>query len=130
MKYGIALFLALTLNAIANLMMKFGVERFKVSGVTIQQGMIPFGTAIVTNWVLMVGLGFFASNVVLYTFALKGFPISIAYPIMVSGGFAIISIVAWVYLGETLSYAQWAGMALILVGVWLVAREMRVATGV
>ena|SRR5687768_7806239 len=129
MKYGIALFMALTLNAAANLMMKFGVERLKASGVSMQQGFIPLGAAIISNWVLMLGLCCFASNVVLYTFALKAFPISVAYPIMVSGGFAIISIVAWMYLGETLSYAQWTGMALILVGVWLVAREMRLATG-
>ncbi len=129
MKYGIALFLALTLNATANLMMKFGVERLKLSGVSMQQGLVPLGTAIVSNWVLMLGLCCFASNIVLYTFALKGFPISIAYPIMVSGGFAIISIVAWKYLGETLTRTQWAGVALILIGVWVVAREMRAATG-
>ena len=128
MKYGIALFLALTLNAIANLMMKFGIERFKAAGVSMQQGLVPVGTALLTNWVLMLGLCCFAINVVLYTFALKGFPISIAYPIMVSGGFAIISIVAWIYLGETLSQLQWLGVGLILVGVWLVARHVSLPT--
>jgi small multidrug resistance pump len=128
MKYGVALFLALTLNAAANLMMKFGVERLKTAGISMQQGLVPLGTAIITNWVLMLGLCCFASNVILYTFALKGFPISIAYPIMVSGGFAIISIVAWMYLGETLSYVQWLGVGLILIGVWLVARQTGIPT--
>jgi small multidrug resistance pump len=109
-------------------MMKFGVERLKTAGISMQQGLVPLGTAIITNWVLMLGLCCFASNVILYTFALKGFPISIAYPIMVSGGFAIISIVAWMYLGETLSYVQWLGVGLILIGVWLVARQTGIPT--
>lgn len=120
MKFVVALVAALTLNAVANLMMKFGVNRLKAD-LAAGSGPIP---ALLTNWVLILGLIFFASNVVLYTFALSGIKISVAYPIMVSGGFVIISVVAWKYLHERLSHAQWAGVALILVGVWLVAREM------
>jgi len=127
MKYAIALVMALTLNATANLMMKFGIERYKAAGVTMEHGVVPVVSALLTNWVLMLGLCCFAGNVVLYTFALKEFPISTAYPIMVSGGFVIISLIAWRYLGESLTRTQWAGVVMILIGVWLVAREMRAA---
>ena len=120
MKYAVALLAALTLNAVANLMMNFGVNRLKAS-LAGGESAIP---AVATNWVLIVGLFFFALNVVLYTFALSGIRISVAYPIMVSGGFVIISIVAWRYLGEHLTVMQWAGVAMILLGVWLVAREI------
>jgi multidrug transporter EmrE-like cation transporter len=125
MKYAIALALALTLNATANLMMKFGVNRFKATGVTLSQGFMPVGSALATNWVLILGLVCFATNVIFYGYALSGIRISIAYPIMFSGGVAIIALVAWKYLGETLSPAAWLGIILILVGVYLVAREMR-----
>jgi len=125
MRYAVALIMALTLNATANLMMKFGIERFKASGVSMTQGTGTVLLALLSNWVLLLGLCFFASNVVLYTYALKGFPISTAYPIMVSAGFAIIAIVAWKYLGETLSRGQWVGVFCIMLGVYLVAREMR-----
>ncbi len=125
MKYAIALVMALMLNATANLMMKFGVERFKASGATLPHGAGALAAALLSNWVLLLGLCFFAANVVLYTYALKAFPISTAYPIMVSTGFAIIMLVAWRYLGETLTRGQWAGVILILLGVWLVAREMK-----
>lgn len=119
MKYWIALVLALTLNATANLMMKFGVREVKPPG----QGLVPLLKVLASNWVLILGLCFFASNVVFYTFALKGIKISVAYPIMVSGGFAIIALIAWRYLGEALSPVQWAGIGLILIGVLLVTRE-------
>ena len=129
MKYAVALALALTLNATANLMMKFGVKRFGASGVTLEHGPGAVGGALLTNWVLMVGLFCFAVNVAFYTYALSGIKISVAYPIMVSGGFVIIALIAWKYLGETLSTAQWAGVAMILVGVYLVAREMKAVPG-
>lgn len=124
MKYWIALVLALTLNATANLMMKFGVRRYDEARAHLEPGLVPLACSLLTNWVLVVGLMCFAVNVAFYTYSLSGLKISIAYPIMVSGGFAIIAVVAWKYLGETLSYGQWAGIALILVGVFLVARGM------
>ncbi len=125
MRYWIALLLALTLNATANLLMKVGARQ--AAGGTLK---LDHGGGLVrllqANWVLIVGLACFAINVIFYTYALssKDMKISVAYPIMVSGGFAIIAVVAWRYLGETLSAVQWGGIALILAGVFLVAREM------
>jgi multidrug transporter EmrE-like cation transporter len=129
MKYWIALALALTLNATANLMMKFGVRRYDEARAQLEPGLVPLTVCLLTNWVLVVGLMCFAVNVAFYTYSLSGLRISIAYPIMVSGGFAIIAIVARKYLGDELSYGQWAGIALILVGVFLVARGTNPQTG-
>jgi multidrug transporter EmrE-like cation transporter len=129
MRYLAALVLALLLNASANLMMKFGVKRLDHSGLDMQHGLSSVWNAVLQNWVLILGLFCFATNVVFYTYALKKIPISLAYPIMVGAGFAIIAVVAWRYLGETLSVGQWAGVALILAGIVLVAREMKPATG-
>lgn len=128
MKYALALSLALLLNATANLLMKFGVRRFAASGVSLEQGWGSIVSALASNWVLAAGLTCFAMNVSFYTYALSGIKISTAYPIMVSGGFGIIAVVAWKYLDETLTWSQWAGIAMILVGVFLVARQMQSAT--
>jgi len=125
MRYFVALAGALLLNATANLMMKFGIERFKAAGLSAAEGIGPVLVALLTNWVLMLGLACFATNVVLYTYALKGLPISVAYPIMVTVGFAIIVIVAGMYLQEHPTPKQWVGVALILIGVWLVAWEAK-----
>jgi len=81
--------------------------------------------------VLVLGLLCFAINVVFYAYALRAafLPVSMAYPIMVGGGFVIIALVAWWFLGERMSAVQWAGVVMILVGVFLVAREVQVNKG-
>ena len=84
MRYFVALAGALVLNATANLMMKFGIERFKAASANLAEGIWPALAALMTNWVLILGLVCFAANLVLYTYALKELPISIAYPIMVT----------------------------------------------
>jgi multidrug transporter EmrE-like cation transporter len=61
--------------------------------------------------------------VVFYAYALQKLPISVAYPIMVACGFAIIVTVAGWVLHERLSPWQWVGVLAILVGVFLVARD-------
>jgi multidrug transporter EmrE-like cation transporter len=128
MKYWIALLLALLLNATANLMMKFGSVGLKAS-LSAVKGRDPATLVriLAQNWILVLGLCFFAANALLYAYALQAIKISIAYPIMVTVGFAIIAVVAWLALKETLTSMQWGGIMLILVGVYLVAREARAA---
>lgn len=128
-RYFLALVVALSLNAAANLMMKFGMERFNDSGVTGADGAFVVARTLATNWVLILGLFCFAFNVLFYTYALKGLPISMAYPIMVTAGFAIIVTVAGVYLHERLGTAQWIGVGLIVVGVFLVASRAQQQLG-
>jgi small multidrug resistance pump len=131
MKHVIALLLALTLNATANLMMKVGSGRFSVSGLSNDPGLRSLTSTLTQNWVLILGLLFFATNVVFYAYALRApfLPVSMAYPIMVGGGFAIIAVIAWWFLGERMSAMQWAGVIMILAGVILVAREVKPLAG-
>jgi multidrug transporter EmrE-like cation transporter len=125
MRYVAALVLALLLNACANLMIKFGANRLGQGDIfKNQHGIAALWSALVSNWVLALGLVCFATNVLFYTYALKKIPISLAYPIMVCSGFTIIAVVAWKYLGENLSPAQWVGIGFILLGLVLVARGM------
>ena len=131
MKHVIALILALTLNAAANLMMKVGSGRFSDEGLVNNPGLRTLSAAVTHNWVLIVGLGCFAINVLFYAYAIRApfLPVSMAYPIMVGGGTVIIAAVAWSFLGERMSAIQWAGVVMILLGVFLVAREVQVKSG-
>lgn len=125
MKYVIALGGALVLNAVANLCMKMGSKAAAESGGLLAGGLSGGVKTILTNPVLLIGLTCFALNAALYMYALQShtLKISIAYPIMVGGGFAIIAIVAAIApnLRERLSAGQWIGVALILAGVITVA---------
>lgn len=125
MRYVVALVSALVLNAVANLMMKFGAMRMRSTPLDWNHGLGPLMSSLMHHWVLLLGLCFFAANVFLYTYALSRVPISVAYPIMVSGGFAIIAIVAAICFSESLSRWQMGGIVLILLGVYFVAREMK-----
>lgn len=125
-KYAIALVIALVLNASANLMIKFGMHAIntELSGAgVLSQGPMGAIKLVLRHWILLLGLGCFAANVVFYAFALQKLQISVAYPIMVTVGFAIIAVVAGWKLGESLSTVQWVGVGAILVGVTLVASD-------
>ncbi len=126
MKYVIALIIALTLNAAANLLIKFGMRAIdmELSGASAMSGgVLGLIRLLLRHWILLAGLGCFALNVVFYAFALQKLAISVAYPIMVASGFGIIVTVAGLILGERLTSAQWAGVVAILLGVVLVAKD-------
>jgi multidrug transporter EmrE-like cation transporter len=126
-KYVIALITALALNAAANLLIKFGMRSIDLelsqSGGGLPHGIVGILQLLLRHWVILVGLGCFALNVVFYSFALQKLPISVAYPVMTIVGFAIIVVVAGSMLNERLTSTQWLGIAAILIGATLVAKD-------
>jgi len=125
-KYLAALGIALVLNASANLMIRFGMRAIdtELGGA----GMLDNGTwelarLLLRHWIVLAGVACFGLNVFFYAFALQKLQISMAYPVMVTGGFVIIVVVAGLMLHERLSTLQWVGVAAILFGVILVAKD-------
>lgn len=133
MQYVMALLAAMTLNAVANLCMKIGAKRVEASGGMLAGGPVAALKTVLTTPVLLAGLICFALNVFLYMFALqsKELKISVAYPIMVGGGFAIIALTAYFMpsLRERLTAGQWAGVALTLGGVIILATQTAAPSG-
>jgi len=128
MKYIVALVIALCLNAAANLLIKFGMRAIDLEFAGTGQSPLSGGLwgliqVLLRHWPLLLGLGCFALNVVFYSFALQKLPVSVAYPVMVTTGFAIIVTVASLMLGERLTSIQWVGVGAILIGVTLVAKD-------
>ena len=125
MRYVIALVAALVLNATANLLMKVGMKTVASSGGLMKDGPLVAIKTILTSPQLVIGLTCFGLNAGLYMYALqsKALKISVAYPVMVGGGFALIAIVAYLHpaLSETLTWGQKIGIALVLAGVCLIA---------
>lgn len=119
-QYLCALILAVLLNASANLLMKFAASQLSRQADAMTKGTWAACTAAVTCPTLLVGLLCFALNVPLYVYALQKFKVSLAYPIMVGGGFAIIVTVAsFSGLAERLAPIQWLAVIMILVAVML-----------
>ncbi len=110
---------ALVLNATANIMVKYSATKIIPA---------PPGAPIVTRAltllqpVFLLGLFLFAMNVFAYQGALRTLKISVAYPIMVSGGYILILLASWFLFRERIGTVQIAGIVLILGGIWLVVR--------
>ncbi|MEZ4650250.1 MAG: SMR family transporter [Candidatus Eisenbacteria bacterium] len=130
--YGSVLLLlaALLCNAGANLLVKYGMlRRVRVedaaNAADVAQATAAGGPAWMAQFLdpyFILGIVCFGLNLVAYSLALKHFRLSLAYPIMVSGGYAIILFVSWVVFREKLSVTQLSGVALILTGLWLAVR--------
>jgi small multidrug resistance pump len=127
MQYVLALTAALILNATANLLMKAGMNTVAASGGVLKDGIAAGIKTVLTSVPLVIGLTFFGLNAALYMYALQSrtLKISIAYPIMVGGGYALIAIVAKFHpaLAERLTWGQAAGVGLVLVGIILIASQ-------
>jgi len=127
MRYLLALLIALIFNACANLLMKVGMKSVEASGGLFKDGTVPAFKTVLTSPPLLAGLICFALNAGFYMYALqsKSLKISLAYPIMVGGGFALIALMARFHpsLAERLTWGQITGVGLVLAGVILIAAQ-------
>jgi multidrug transporter EmrE-like cation transporter len=112
------LFVALALNAAANLLLKAGAVRL---GPWSEPGIV---SRLATNYYLMAGLLLFALNAAFYVGALTRLNLSVAYPVMVAGGIAIIGSISVLFLGETLATSQIIGLVLLTAGTILVLHHL------
>jgi multidrug transporter EmrE-like cation transporter len=98
------------LNAAAQLLLKAGTNA------------MPLGLRLALEPHILGGLACYVVSVVVWIVALSRVPVSIAYP-MLSIGYAVNAIAAWALLGEALSTMRMAGIGIIVLGVFLVARS-------
>ena len=109
------------LNAVAQLLLKAGSRA--IVGVA-----VSFSNAwtllerVAINPPIIGGLVCYAISVVVWILALSRVDVSVAYP-MLSVGYVVNAIAAWMLFGENLNAARLAGIGVIIVGVWLVARN-------
>lgn len=114
------LIVALIFNALANILMKYANV---VCQLPENAGIVEKITGLYLSWPFISGLILFGMNLLCYTQALSQMKLSVAYPVMVGAGFAIIGVTSYFIFNERLSAVQYAGIVLILVGVTLVAQS-------
>ncbi len=109
------------LNTFAQLLLKAGantVGRFEFSAANA----LDVGMRFAFNPYVIGGLGCYLISVVVWLMALSRVEVSVAYP-MLSLGFALNALLAWWLLGEAVTAQRIAGIAIIIVGVTIVARS-------
>jgi multidrug transporter EmrE-like cation transporter len=111
------LVIALVLNALANILIKYAA----LHPAPPRPGW-PEVLQVYLHWPWIAGVICFATNLLAYTMALRRLPLSLAYPIMVSTGYLLILVVSAFLFQEKLVIRQYLGAGLMLGGLWLLVR--------
>ena len=109
------------LNAAAQLLLKAGTNRVGEFAFALEN-LLPVGAKVATSPFILAGLGCYVVSVVVWILALSRVPVSVAYP-MLSVGYIVNAVAAWMLFGETLGVQKLVGIGFIVVGVFLVARS-------
>jgi multidrug transporter EmrE-like cation transporter len=109
------------LNAMAQSLLKAGTNRLGPVNFAFDQ-IWPIALRVLSDWPFLLGFLCYGVSLVVWIAALTRVPVTIAYP-MLSIGYVINALIARYWLGETLGSDGWLGIALIGVGVALIARS-------
>ncbi len=109
------------LNAGAQLLLKAGTNSVGTFEY-ISANIIPIGWKLATEPHIIGGLGCYVISVVVWIMALSRVEVSIAYPLL-SVGYVVNAIAAYYLFGEAVTPMRLTGIAVIIVGVWIVARS-------
>jgi drug/metabolite transporter (DMT)-like permease len=111
------------LNAAAQLLLKAGAR--SVGEISMSDGGAALwrsATGLALHPGILGGLACYAISVVVWIVALSRVEVSIAYP-MLSIGYVVNAALAWWLFGEQVNAQRWLGIAVIIIGVVLVARS-------
>lgn len=109
------------LNAIAQLALKASVNESGPIGLDLSSLFSSAGSLAFNAW-LWLGLVCYAVSVVVWILALSRVDVSIAYP-MLSIGYILNAVAAWKLFEEPLSLGRLAGIGIIILGVYVLARS-------
>lgn len=109
------------LNAAAQLLLKAGTNSVGTFAFSLENA-LPVGWKLATEPHIVGGLACYVVSVIVWIMALSRVEVSIAYP-MLSVGYVVNAIAAWYLFGEAVSATRLAGIGIIVLGVYVVARS-------
>ncbi len=109
------------LNAGAQLLLKAGTNSVGVFAFS-SDNLVPVGWKLATEPHIVGGLGCYVLSVIVWIMALSRVEVSIAYP-MLSIGYVVNALAAWYLFGEAVTLMRLAGIGVIIIGVYIVARS-------
>lgn len=114
------IFVGICLNAVAQLLLKAGTNAVGAIHLT-AENWFSTGVKLATQMPIIAGLGCYVLSVVVWIIGLSRVDVTVAYPLL-SLGYVINAIGASYFLGEVVSIQRMGAIALILIGVGLLAR--------
>lgn len=113
--------IAILLGTCGQLLLKAGTNTVGPFSFALQSA-LPAGMRLASEPRILGGLACYAVSMLVWIMALSRVEVSVAYP-MLSIGFALNALLAWWLLGEAVTLQRLAGIAVIMLGVYLVAKS-------
>jgi multidrug transporter EmrE-like cation transporter len=79
------------------------------------------GSAALGSHHVWIGIAFLCASAITWVFVLRAMPLYLAFTIC-SAVHVTIPVCSWLFLGENVNAARWAGIALVIAGIWIIAR--------
>jgi drug/metabolite transporter (DMT)-like permease len=111
----ILVFISVFLGAMGQIAMKNGINGVEINAIID----LP---KIVSNIYVWLGLSLYGVSAVFWLVALTRFDVSYMYP-LVSMGYVLTAVFAYVFLHESIGVYRWLGILLIIGGVLLIVRN-------
>jgi drug/metabolite transporter (DMT)-like permease len=114
------IFVSVSLNALAQIVLR---KAMLVAGVLppLMTKPLAFALALASNGWLWAGMACYATSIGLWLSVLSRVQVSVAYP-MLSMGYVIAAVLGAIFLGEPVGAARMAGISLVCLGVFFIAR--------
>jgi small multidrug resistance pump len=106
------------LNVCGHVFLKIGMNQVGQVG---SRPFTEFALNAIANPYVLAGLAGYVSSVTGYIVVLSKTQLSVAYPILMSSGYALIVLISFLYLKEPFNIFKWIGIFLIIAGVALVS---------
>lgn len=110
--------ISIALGAFAQIAMKLGSSQVAAGGMSLAAQLLKY----FTNIPILSGFVLYALSAVVWIFALSRVPLSIAYP-MVALSYVLVVFLSWLLFHEPVSAMRILGLALIMVGVIIIANS-------
>lgn len=110
---------AVIFNAGANIMLKAAMRN---SPIVLDHGVLATFTQAIKNPHLIAGVMLFGLALAAYSIVLSRINLSIAYPIMTGSGFLLVFLFSALFFKENITAVHLMGSALILAGVYILAK--------
>jgi multidrug transporter EmrE-like cation transporter len=111
--------ISILLAVAGQLLMKKGMMLF--GAFPVSQLLVKLVPMFLNPWVF-VGFVCFGLSSIFWLVVLSRMELSLVYP-MVSVAYVLVALFSWYYFKENLSVIRWAGIALIILGVFLISRS-------
>jgi multidrug transporter EmrE-like cation transporter len=110
------------LNAVAQLCLKAGTNNLGGAIHLTADNWFQTGLKVATQLPIIAGLACYGISLVVWIIGLSRTDVTVAYP-MLSLGYVVGAIGAWMFLGEAISPQRMLALGVIVVGVALLARS-------